>query len=178
MFCFVITAPDGKKKSSTLAFMFIRRMIVRTSRTVALIQALVLAFLVNDVRSALDLYPWGSKDYYDRSDELLASLRKNMVLEIVGDAIKSPFLLSPSLTSSSPSETTTNAAPVYDREMLVKNHEGAEFVITVSTAAKENEKKKKEAQALLLNPDYLNKKLDGFCSVLPMDYWNYEWCHR
>lgn len=158
----------SKKSAKATSFL------LRTHRTtVAMILSIpyfipLLVVTVGNVYSAIDVYPWGTKDYYDRSDEILDTLRKNMVLDIVGDSIRIPFL----------SGKDRNEEQIYDGEMHVKNQQGTEFVASLSSSKKENEKKKLEADALLVNAGHLAKKFDGLCSVLPIDYWNYEWCHR
>ena len=122
---------------------------------------LLLCCAVFLVSTSLDVYPWVGKDFLDRSQEILDGLRSNMGLDVIGEEILAAIQSAP------------------NQELIAKNLEGTEFSVKIAnTKELEQTKKKNELDELRYNPTLLSKRLEGLCSVMAIDYWNYEWCHR
>eukprot|EP01039_Chlorochromonas_danica_P010607 gene10607-11753_t len=62
-----------------------------------------------------------------------------------------------------------------NEEVFLKNLEGITFKAAAVTPSTDLPAL---LQTELTDPVALNKALEGWCAILPADYWNYEWCHK
>lgn len=113
----------------------------------------------NVLVGALDLYPWGESDVVERSEDILEGLRKDLRLHVLDDVFSPAFF------------------PTDEVSLTVRNMEGVEFKVTTSTL-RDASGNGDSTGAALFDVVKLSAALDGNCAVLPIDYWNYEWCHR
>lgn len=130
---------------------------ISTSRSFSLFILASLGLLSFSISSPtmLNLYPWNDKDVNERSSELLDIMRQKMSIDVLGEAALEAIRSAP------------------EQELFLKNLEGITFRASIPPADKAPPQQKE-----LFDAAALNNRLEGFCAVMPADYWNYEWCHK
>eukprot|EP01031_Cornospumella_fuschlensis_P025260 gene25260-30504_t len=120
--------------------------------------SLYLLSLAIGINGGVENYPWSNRNVEDHAEEILEKLRKSMTLNVVGDA---------AVRAIKESE---------NQELHIRNAEGVLFkaVIFPDEPVTEGSSQQEE----LYDYNVLASKLEGWCSVLPAEYWNYEWCFR
>jgi hypothetical protein len=121
----------------------------------------------NSISLTQSNYPWDNS-FYKRSEELLHHMRKNLEIEILGTENM--------VKSFQDTDDEGNTPEEGDGKLIVKNLEGIPFIASLKVVDP-NVLKQKNLQ-YLYDPDLLSAKIGSLCSVLPENYWNYEWCHR
>jgi len=112
--------------------------------------------LVTVLPSSLSVYPWDDS-LQERSFEILSHLRDNLQLDIIGETIPKAFDNLP------------------NNEIFIRNLEGVPFSAKMKSADSVDFKSQ---YSFLYDEEKLAARFEGICSVLPIEYWNYEWCHR
>jgi len=92
----------------------------------------------------------------DRAEDILSALRSRMELDISDKNVLNAF----------------NNAP--QNELLLNNLEAIPLAVRIKTG----KDAKKYNQDYLYDANALSAMLEGTCSALGGEYWNYEWCHR
>ena len=95
-------------------------------------------------------------------------MRKNLEIEILGTENM--------VKSFQDTDDEGKVPEERDGKLIVKNLEGIPFIASLKVVDP-NELKQMNLQ-YLYDPDLLSAKIGSLCSVLPENYWNYEWCHR
>jgi hypothetical protein len=116
----------------------------------------ILFFLVSFCIKVSSIYPW-DESFDDRSEKLLQQIREKLQLDLVGDTI------------------LKDLDEVPNNELIIRNLEGIPFIAKVKV---EDPNDLRTQFAYLYDEKQLSSKFDGLCTVLPLEYWNYEWCHR
>ncbi|RYH05468.1 hypothetical protein EON65_44615, partial [archaeon] len=114
--------------------------------------------LIVRVNGGVENYPWSNRDIEDHAEEILENLRKSMTLNVIGEA------------------ALKGIKEAENQELYIRNLEGVLFkavILPEEPAAPEE-----HLQEELYDYNALARKLEGWCSVLPAEYWNYEWCFR
>jgi hypothetical protein len=120
------------------------------------------------------LYPWGKSSFDDRQEELLDSMRNNLVLKVKQNILPQ-FLMSTNETDREP--FTHHHHHHHHHHLSVKNLEGVAFDIRLMRDIP-NSNQTGPALAAITSVDTLNSILDNSCSLYAANYWNFEWCHR
>lgn len=122
----------------------------------------VVAIALEFAAASLSFYPWGEKNHKQRNDDLLAVLRKNPGLETSEQTILEKFYNNSAmlLIDSTENNWIVRSEPTADSNL---------------SSEVEGEDDKDDD---IFNLEAIHKKLQNYCSVLPIDYWNYEWCHQ
>lgn len=115
---------------------------------------------VSSVFAVITFYPWGDTDHKKRNEELLSALRGNLGLETSEQVIIDAF------------SNSTSGFMIKD---AAENTWIAHMMIP---EAENDEDEEDDLQDDIFNAQTLNQKLQSFCSILSLDYWNYEWCHH
>jgi hypothetical protein len=104
-------------------------------------------------------YPFSHDDLNPRQENILNTLRDQMRLMVYEDTLPGE-LFEPTLG-----------------EMRLRNMEGQLFSASLMQP-KVKAPFVPRSQPELTDAKLLSKMLKGFCSILPMEYWAIEWCHR
>ena len=104
----------------------------------------------------VSVYPW-SGNYEERNIDILNQLRGQLQIDITSETIPLTFQLE------------------RNEEFIVRNLQGIPFSAKIK---KEDPEDFRSQFDYLFDERKLSAKLEGICSVLPLEYWNYEWCHR
>lgn len=112
--------------------------------------------------AAVSFYPWGERDHKKRNEHLLSALKNNLGLET-----SEPSIIASFANASTAGVLMKGAAASWVARLATDdeddNEEGEIF-----NGEEEDE----------LDPEVISNELRSVCSVLPIDYWNYEWCHK
>ena len=133
---------------------------------------ILLGSLVSEVSSARTVFPWNAEIQEQRTRQLLEDWKKKPFLELAGDTIIESLKSIPTATYISSKQ------PAVDGQLLIKTENGTEYIGTLQSTAVLRKKKLLKHDKILSNSRHLSKLLESTCSVLPRDYWNYQWCHR
>lgn len=101
------------------------------------------------------MYPWGKGSLADRQEDILDALRENTFLDVKEEIL--------------PSQLANGT--MYLRNLEGQTHE-------IKTQDYNHQQGKRIEIPVITDANAVSKALEGVCAVLPIQYWNYEWCHR
>lgn len=113
---------------------------------------------------AISFYPWGERDHKKRNEDLLSALRNNLGLE-TSEASIIKRLENSSTTGYLIRDGAENT---WIAHLSDESDDGQEDLDSDEDSAEDD----------IFNHQVLYSKLKNLCSILPLDYWNYEWCHQ
>lgn len=112
--------------------------------------------------AAVSFYPWGERDHKKRNEHLLSALKNNLGLET-----SEPSIIASFANASTAGVLLRGVAASWVARLATDDEDDTEDNETFT--GEEDEE---------LDPEAISNELRGVCSVLPIDYWNYEWCHK